>query len=107
MSLSKKNLDKLIKYKKNKNLNKDSNNISNYPKIDHNNNSTNNPLKFEDANKRVYQNNDYMEYYYLGIYAILFAWSHYVEIMEFYLEAYLPKINFPRIHINLIKLAFS
>ena len=33
MSLSKKNLDKLNKYKKNRNLNNDTNNINNYTKI--------------------------------------------------------------------------
>ena len=33
MSLSKKNLDKLNKYKKNRNLNNDNNNISNYKNI--------------------------------------------------------------------------
>ena len=48
MSLSKKNLDKLNKYKKNKNLNNDTNNPNNYTKLDHNDNSTKNtnPLKY-------------------------------------------------------------
>ena len=54
MSLSKKNLDKLNKYKINKNLNNDSNNISNYTKINNNDNSTNNSLKSEDPNKIFY-----------------------------------------------------
>jgi len=54
MSLSKKNLDKLNKYKKNKNLNNDGNNISNCTKIDDNDNSTNNPIKSQDPNKIFY-----------------------------------------------------
>ena len=54
MSLSKKNLDKLNKYKNNKNLNDDITNISNYKKIDTNDKSTNNPLKSEDPNKIFY-----------------------------------------------------
>ena len=54
MSLSKKNLDKLNKYKKNINLNHDSNNIINYAKIDNNNNLTNNPHNSEDPNKVFY-----------------------------------------------------
>ena len=54
MSLSKKNLDKLNKYKKNRTLNKDSNNISNYTKIYKKDNSTKNPLKSEDPNKIFY-----------------------------------------------------
>ena len=54
MSLSKKNLDKLNKFKKNKNLNNDSNNISNYTKIYKKDNSNKNPLKSEDPNKIFY-----------------------------------------------------
>ena len=54
MSLSKKNLDKLNKYKKNRNLNNDSNNISNYSKIYKKDNSTKNQLKSEDPNKIFY-----------------------------------------------------
>ena len=54
MSLSKKNLDKLNKYKKNRNLNNDSNNISNYSKIYKKDNSTKNLLKSEDPNKIFY-----------------------------------------------------
>ena len=54
MSLSKKNLDKLSKYKKNKNLNNHSNNISNYTKIDNSNNLTDNPLNSKDPNKIFY-----------------------------------------------------
>ena len=54
MSLSKKNLDKLNKFKKNKNLNNHTNNKSNYAKIDSNDNSTKNTLKSEDPNKIFY-----------------------------------------------------
>ena len=54
MSLSKKNLDKLNKYKKNKNLNNNSNNLSNYIKRDDNDSSTKNTLKSDDPNKIFY-----------------------------------------------------
>ena len=54
MSLSKKNLDKLNKYKENKKLNNNKINVSNYSKIDNNDNSTKNPLKSEDPNKIFY-----------------------------------------------------
>ena len=64
MSLSKKNLDKLNKYKKNRNLNNDSNNISNYSKIYKKDNATKNQLKSEDPNKIFYSlidNSDSLE----------------------------------------------
>ena len=54
MSLSKKNLDKLNKYKNNRNLNNDINNISNYSKIYKKDNSTKNQLRSEDPNKIFY-----------------------------------------------------
>ena len=54
MSLSKKDLYKLNKYKKIKNLNNDSNNISNYTKINNNDNLTQNSLKSEDPNEIFY-----------------------------------------------------
>ena len=54
MSLSKKNLDKLNKFKNNKSLNNDTNNISNYTKIDNKDNSTKNKLQLEDPNKIFY-----------------------------------------------------
>ena len=54
MSLSKKNLDKLNKFKKNKKLNNESNNISNYTKISKNDNLITNPLISEDPNKIFY-----------------------------------------------------
>ena len=54
MSLSKKNLDKLNKCKKNKNLNNHSNNISNYTKIDNSKNLSDKPLNSKDPNKIFY-----------------------------------------------------
>ena len=54
MSLSKKNLDKLNKYKNNKDLINDSNDISNYNKKPNNNNLITNPLNSEDPNKIFY-----------------------------------------------------
>ena len=54
MSLSKKNLDKLNKFKKNKNLNNESKNISNYTNISNNDNLISNPLNSEDPNKIFY-----------------------------------------------------
>jgi len=54
MSLSKKNLDKLNILKKNKNLNNDSNNITNYTKIPNKDNLISNPLNSEDPKKNFY-----------------------------------------------------
>ena len=54
MSLSKKNLDKLNKYKNNKNLNDDITNISNYTNITNNDNLITNQLNSEDPNKIFY-----------------------------------------------------
>ena len=54
MSLSKKNLDKLNKYKKNKSLNSESKNISNHTKTNNKDNSTKNKLQLEDPNKIFY-----------------------------------------------------
>ena len=61
MSLSKKNLDKLNKFKKNKNLNNDNNNISNYTKIPNNDNLITNPSNSEDPNKIFYSLIDNLE----------------------------------------------
>ena len=64
MSLSKKNLDKLNKFKKNKNLNNESKNISNYTNIPNNDNLITNPLNSEDPNKIFYSlidNSDSLE----------------------------------------------
>ena len=54
MSLSKKNLDKLNKFKKNKNLSNESKNISNYTNISSSDNLISNPLNLEDPNKIFY-----------------------------------------------------
>ena len=54
MSLSKKNLDKLNKFKKKKNLNNESKNINNYTNLTHNDNLNTNPLNSEDPNKIFY-----------------------------------------------------
>jgi len=54
MSLSKKNLDKLNKFKKKKNLNNESKNINNYTNITNNDNLIINPLNSEDPNKIFY-----------------------------------------------------
>ena len=54
MSLSKKNLDKLNKFKKKKNLNTESKNINNYTNITNNDNLITNPLNLEDPNKIFY-----------------------------------------------------
>ena len=54
MSLSKKNLDKLNKLKKKKNLNNESKNINNYINITNNDNLITNPLNSEDPNKIFY-----------------------------------------------------
>ena len=56
MSLSKKNLDKLNKFKKKKNLNNESKNINinNYTNITNNDDLITNPLNSEDPNKIFY-----------------------------------------------------
>jgi len=54
MSLSKKNLDKLNKFKKKENLNNESKNINNYTNIINNDNLITNPLNSEDPNKIFY-----------------------------------------------------
>ena len=54
MSLSKNNLDKLNKFKKEKNLNNESKNINNYINITNNDNLITNPLNSEDPNKIFY-----------------------------------------------------
>ena len=54
MSLSKKNLDRLNKFKKKKNLNNESKNINNYTNITNNDNLITNPLNSEDPNKIFY-----------------------------------------------------
>ena len=54
MSLSKKNLDKLNRYKKNQNLNTNSSKVSNDSEIDNTDNSSKNQLKSEDPSKIFY-----------------------------------------------------
>ena len=54
MSLSKKNLDKLNKLKKNKFLNTECKNISNHINIPNNDDLITNPLNFVDPNKIFY-----------------------------------------------------
>ena len=54
MSLSKKNLDKLNKFKKKKNLNNENKNINNFTNITNNDNLITNPLNSEDPNKIFY-----------------------------------------------------
>ena len=66
MSLSKKNLDKLNKFKKKKNLNNESKNINidNYTNITNNDNLITNPLNSEDPNRIFYSlidNSDSLE----------------------------------------------
>ena len=54
MSLSKKNLDKLNKFKKKKNLNNESKNINNYTNVTNSDNLITNPLNSADPNKIFY-----------------------------------------------------
>ena len=54
MSLSKKNLDKLNKFKNKKNLNNENKNINNYTNIINNDNLITNPLNSDDPNKIFY-----------------------------------------------------
>ena len=54
MSLSKKNLDKLNKFKKKKNLNNDTINTNNYKELDFSDNSTKNSFNSEDPNSIFY-----------------------------------------------------
>ena len=64
MSLSKKNLDKLNKLKKNHDLNNESKNISNYTNIPNNDNLITNTFNSEDPNKIFYSlidNSDTLE----------------------------------------------
>ena len=47
---------------------------------------------FAEANARVYQNPEYMRNYYWGVFAVLFCWSHYVELMDFYLNRFVARL---------------
>ncbi len=52
---------------------------------------------FAEANQLVYQQSDYMKNYYWGVFAILFCWSHYVELMQFYLERFVKNLSSGRL----------
>jgi 2-polyprenyl-3-methyl-5-hydroxy-6-metoxy-1,4-benzoquinol methylase len=52
---------------------------------------------FAEADKRVYQQAEYMRDYYWGVFAILFSWSHYVELMDFYLARFVANLPSGRI----------
>jgi len=52
---------------------------------------------FAEADARVYQKSEYMHEYYGGVFAILFSWSHYVELMEFYLKSFVAKLSSGRL----------
>ena len=54
MSLSKKNLDKLNKFKQNKKLNNESKNISNHTNISNDDNLSTNPINSDDPNHIFY-----------------------------------------------------
>lgn len=43
---------------------------------------------FAEANALFYQQPEYMRDYYWGVFAILFCWPHYVELMDFYLDRF-------------------
>ena len=62
MSLSKKNLDKLNKFKKKENLNNESKNTKNFTNITNNDNLITNPLNSEDPNKIFYSIIDNSEF---------------------------------------------
>lgn len=48
---------------------------------------------FTEVNFKVYQQEEYMQGYYWGVFAILFCWSHYVELMEFFLERFVSRLT--------------
>jgi len=48
---------------------------------------------FEEANRLVYQQPEYMRNYYWGVFAILFCWPHYVELVEFYLDRFVRRLS--------------
>jgi len=52
---------------------------------------------FAEADAKVYQQDEYMQTYYLGVFAILFCWSHYVELMEFFLTRFVPRLTHGRL----------
>lgn len=52
---------------------------------------------FVEANELVYQKSDYMRNYYWGVFAILFSWPHYVELVEFYLRRFVSRLSTGRL----------
>ncbi|MFH0908122.1 MAG: class I SAM-dependent methyltransferase [bacterium] len=56
---------------------------------------------FEECNRHIYQRRDYMVHYYWGVYAILFCWSHYVELMKFYVTHFVDGLD----HGDLLEIA--
>jgi 2-polyprenyl-3-methyl-5-hydroxy-6-metoxy-1,4-benzoquinol methylase len=52
---------------------------------------------FAEADARVYQQAGYMRDYYWGVFAILFCWSHYVELMEFFLNSFVRRLGSGRL----------
>jgi 2-polyprenyl-3-methyl-5-hydroxy-6-metoxy-1,4-benzoquinol methylase len=52
---------------------------------------------FDECNRDIYQNDDYMKSYYWGVFAILFCWPHYVDTMEFYLTRFIRKFKGTRL----------
>lgn len=43
---------------------------------------------FEECNREIYQNSEYMRSYYWGVYAILFCWPHYVDLMLYFTKRF-------------------
>jgi 2-polyprenyl-3-methyl-5-hydroxy-6-metoxy-1,4-benzoquinol methylase len=52
---------------------------------------------FAEADARIYQQSAYMRDYYGGVFAILFCWSHYVELMDFYLGRFVSRLSAGRL----------
>lgn len=52
---------------------------------------------FAEANQHVYQQPEYMRHYYWGVFAILFCWPHYVELMDFYLNRFVHQLSAGRL----------
>jgi 2-polyprenyl-3-methyl-5-hydroxy-6-metoxy-1,4-benzoquinol methylase len=52
---------------------------------------------FAEADAAVYQSAEYMRQYYWGVFAILFGWPHYVELVDFYIGRFVPRLPAGRI----------
>lgn len=52
---------------------------------------------FAEADALVYQQPDYMRHYYWGVFAILFCWPHYVELMDFYINRFVSRLEGQRL----------